>query len=411
MVPKKILLVDDDLITLELIRKILDKAGYSVITSSSPYYALDLFKADPILLVLSDYSMPGMNGIELFEKLKDLNPKITFLILTSNSEVSIVISMFKKGVHDYILKPFTGEELTTRIDKAFEFTELKYIKDNIQKEREARIEYQLNWNLYRESLIRKETDRSDSGLMSSINSSLVQGAGLGSLAALVRMIKETASLQEDKYIIDKDLIDTLYDTSQFSEKLIYIIGDIDYVINNDLPKTLFSITELQDFIKQMIIEIEPLSKIRNQEVKLSLSSYKDSNIRILINKDYFALAFKELLTNAFKFSAENSKVYILYELTKSEFNISILNSPTLDTPEAQGINSEQQILIFEPFFRLSRTVFEVYNTLDFGLGLTFADKILRNHKAKIRVNNLKNFLENSNNLLVSFTIELPFLTN
>jgi CheY-like chemotaxis protein len=411
MVPKKILVVDDDLITLELIRKILDKAGYSVITSSSPQNAIELFKTDPILLILSDYSMPKMNGIELFEKLKDLNAKLTFLILTSNSEVSTVISMFKKGIHDYILKPFTSDELVTRIDKAFEFTELKFIKDNIQREREARIEYQLNWNLYRESLIRKETDRSDSGLMSSINSSLVQGAGLGSLSALVRMIKDTAILQDDKYLIEKDLVDTLYDTSQFSEKLIYIIGDIDYVINNDLPKTLFSITELQDFIKQIITEVDSLTKIRNQEVKHSLSSFKDSNIKILINKDYFSLAFKELLTNAFKFSAENSKIYILYELTKSEFNISILNSPTPDTEEAKGINSEQQILIFEPFYRLSRTVFEAYNTLDFGLGLTFADKILRNHKAKIRVNNLKNFLENSNNLLVSFTIELPFLTN
>jgi nitrogen fixation/metabolism regulation signal transduction histidine kinase len=59
-------------------------------------------------------------------------------------------------------------------------------------------------------------------------------------------------------------------------------------------------------------------------------------------------------------------------------------------------------------FRISRYVYESYPTLDFGLGLCTVDRILRNHKGKVRVSNLKNHIEPNKGVLINFTLEIPF---
>jgi K+-sensing histidine kinase KdpD len=114
------------------------------------------------------------------------------------------------------------------------------------------------------------------------------------------------------------------------------------------------------------------------------------------------------LFSAFKFSEPGSKIYILFEILKDNFHISILNTPEKDTKEQNGIPPEYQNIIFEPFFRISRLVYDKYPTLDFGLGLCHVEKIIRNHKGNIRTVNLKNSLENTGRVLIDFNIEIPF---
>ncbi len=408
MIEKRLIIVDDDPIILEVAKVAFASKTYQIFTTTSPKEALKEFIENPTLVVLSDLNMPGMSGVEFLNELKKLPNTPVFIILTSQNDISTAVELFQSGVHDYILKPFSGKELAVRMDKAFEYAEMKLISENIVKERETRIEHQLNWNLFKEGLIKKDTDRSDSGLMTSINSSLVQGAGLGALSPLVQLMKETSTVQGEFYLVEKELLDTLFDTTKFSDKLIYIIGDIDYVINNDLVKERTSLTDIKKIIQEVIDENQEFIKLKEHQVKLSESNLSLSSETVDINDEYFRKAIKELILNALKFSEANTKIYFLFEISKDIFNISILNSPLKDTLEGNGIQKDFQTLIFEPFFRIVRTVHEEYGTLDFGLGLTFVEKIIRNHGGKIRITNLKNFLENNNSNLVSFTIELPY---
>ena len=100
---------------------------------------------------------------------------------------------------------------------------------------------------------------------------------------------------------------------------------------------------------------------------------------------------REIVFNAFKFSKENTKIYIIMEVKSKSILISILNTPDI-IGGVYGILPEYSNIIFEPFFRISKLVFESFPTLDFGLGLTMVDKIFRKQNGKIRVNNLLSYL-------------------
>ena len=121
---------------------------------------------------------------------------------------------------------------------------------------------------------------------------------------------------------------------------------------------------------------------------------------------------REIVFNAFKFSKENTKIYIIMEVKSKSILISILNTPDI-IGGVYGILPEYSNIIFEPFFRISKLVFESFPTLDFGLGLTMVDKIFRKQNGKIRVNNLLSYLnmddKGTPGILVNFEIEIPFV--
>ncbi|MBK6604912.1 MAG: response regulator [Leptospiraceae bacterium] len=403
----KLLIVDDDAIMIEVLKGTLAKQ-YDIVTTTTSKGALDLFLSDPTLVVILDLNMPEKSGKEIMLEIFAAGYKPIVIILTGETDIKTVVELFKIGVHDYIVKPFNSLELTNRVDKAFEIAELRIINENIQKEREVRIEHQLNWNLFKENLIKKDIDKTDSGLMANINSSLIQGAGLGTLAPLVQLIQNSSKQEGNHYIVEKELMDMLFENTQFSNKLIFIIGDIDYVINNDLPKEAMTISQLYTLIEKIVGNMSEYQQVRKNTIRLANNTFAGNTKKIKINEEYFKKALEELLFNALKFSESESKIYILFEIAKDAFHISILNTPERDTKVQNGIPREYQNIIFEPFFRISRLVYEKYPTLDFGLGLCYVEKIIRNHKGNIRTVNLKNSLENTGRVLIDFNIELPF---
>ncbi|HMW04484.1 MAG TPA: response regulator [Leptospiraceae bacterium] len=403
----KILAVDDDEIIIEILKGTLSKK-YEIISTTSSKEALKLFKEDPALIVILDLNMPEISGKDLMAQIFDAGYKPVVIILTAQTDVNIAVELFKLGAYDYLVKPFNPTEMMNRVDKAFEIAELRILNENIQKEREIRIEHQLNWNLFKENLIKKDSDRTDSGLMTSINSSLIQGAGLGTLAPLVQMIQASSKLEGSYYLVEKDLLEMLFENTKFSNKLIFMIGDIDYIINNELPKESLTISEIYKLIESTVSDLADYQNLRNNIIKLASDTFSKNNRKIRINPEYFQKAIQELLFNALKFSEASSKIYILFEVVREEFHISVLNTPAKDTKEQNGIPSEYQNIIFEPFFRISRLVYDAIPTLDFGLGLCFVEKIIRNHEGKIRVVNLKNSLDNAGRVLVNFDLELPF---
>ncbi len=103
-----ILLVDDDPIILELVSTVLTLGGYDVVSASCGAEALSIAQEDGRLdLVLSDVVMPGMNGVQLCEKLKALRPKLK-CILMSGYDMGLVA--FDRGAH-FLPKPFFPHDL------------------------------------------------------------------------------------------------------------------------------------------------------------------------------------------------------------------------------------------------------------------------------------------------------------
>lgn len=117
---KRILVVDDDEMSLKMAELMLMQEGYEVYTAESGMDCLNYLKDNCVELILLDIEMPIMNGIKTFEILKDnkgmMNIPVVFLTASADSEM--VLEAGKLGAVDYITKPFLPQELLKRVERA-----------------------------------------------------------------------------------------------------------------------------------------------------------------------------------------------------------------------------------------------------------------------------------------------------
>ncbi|MBE9503801.1 MAG: response regulator [Proteobacteria bacterium] len=137
---KSILVVDDDLSVRAFIIDALKKGGYfNTREVENGIQALETFRKESYDLVISDLQMPGMNGMELLSRIKELNPSTPVIIMTGYPTIDITISAMKEGALDFVTKPFTIEELIFKVDL--------YLKErSILTKEDLNIE-RTNWNL------------------------------------------------------------------------------------------------------------------------------------------------------------------------------------------------------------------------------------------------------------------------
>ncbi len=112
----RVLVVDDDRLTREIARDALgDRARVQVCESALA--ALEALQAEPADLVLSDLSMPGMDGLELLDRVRRSHPGTDFVLVTAHASVESAIQALRKGAADYLLKPVRPDELGVVVDR------------------------------------------------------------------------------------------------------------------------------------------------------------------------------------------------------------------------------------------------------------------------------------------------------
>lgn len=126
---EKILIVDDEPDMLKLLSMIIrEKTSYEVTTTNNPVEALDLAQKSPFDLVITDLKMPGLDGIELLDAVKQVDADIPIIIITAYSSVEAAAEAIQKGGFDFITKPFRKEQILFTIDKAMKW--LKVQREN-----------------------------------------------------------------------------------------------------------------------------------------------------------------------------------------------------------------------------------------------------------------------------------------
>jgi len=113
----RILLVDDDRLLREVVGEYLTGHKYLVDLAESGEDALSKFEAGKYKLALLDLVMPGMNGLELMEKLMKIDENIYCLIMTGYPTIDSAYKAMVDGVSDYIIKPFQLSELLEIVQK------------------------------------------------------------------------------------------------------------------------------------------------------------------------------------------------------------------------------------------------------------------------------------------------------
>jgi DNA-binding response OmpR family regulator len=117
---KKILIVDDDEQLRLNLSGVLNEAGYQTESSSSGKEALRVLEAREFDVVLLDYMMPKMSGMDALVTIRRLRPKAKIIMMTAFATVETAVDAIKKGASDYVVKPFKIATLLTTIERALE---------------------------------------------------------------------------------------------------------------------------------------------------------------------------------------------------------------------------------------------------------------------------------------------------
>jgi len=115
-----ILIIDDEKSQREILSGFLSKKGYKVYAAESGPQGLKIVKDQAIDIILSDFKMPEMTGIEILEQVSLINPEISFVIITAYGTVENAVKAMQLGAIDYISKPVNLDELEILLDRIVE---------------------------------------------------------------------------------------------------------------------------------------------------------------------------------------------------------------------------------------------------------------------------------------------------
>jgi two-component system response regulator AtoC len=120
---RTILIIDDDQMILMILKQTLTKAGYRILTAISGEEGINQLANSQTDLVLTDYLMPGMTGIEVLSVIKQNHPAMPVIMLTAHGDIALTIKAIQLGAEDFIEKPIHSRELVEVIKRTLEISE------------------------------------------------------------------------------------------------------------------------------------------------------------------------------------------------------------------------------------------------------------------------------------------------
>jgi two-component system response regulator PilR (NtrC family) len=129
-----ILVVDDELSMREFLKILLEKEGYTVTSVGDATKAIDQISSGTFDLVISDIKMPGMGGLTLLEKIKDINNTLPVIMITAYASPENAVIAMKSGAFDYITKPFKVDEIIKIIRSAISSSGIPTASDEVKSD-------------------------------------------------------------------------------------------------------------------------------------------------------------------------------------------------------------------------------------------------------------------------------------
>ncbi|UCH93216.1 MAG: response regulator [Candidatus Aminicenantes bacterium] len=345
--PSSILVIDDEESMRDSCSQVLTKEGHRVEAAENGMIGLEKIKTLKPDLVLVDLKMPGISGMEVLEKINQIDPTIVAIVITGYANLESASNAFKRGAYDFLPKPFTPDELCIIIKRGLERRRLILKSMALEQEKES----------MRKFFITMVSHQLRSPLATvQQNLEVILGGIVG----------EVPEKQEKLLKRARELISSLL-------TLIKDWLDLSKIEKGKLVETFESLS-LDSLLQETIESLQPLAEEKNVAVTLQ----PDHGNIPMIKGDPRSLQqlFTNLIDNAIKFNRQGGKVTV----TLREGD-SCLETKISDT--GIGIAEKDLPLIFDEFHRVRSD--ETQTVSGTGLGLSIARKIAEAHFASITV--------------------------
>ncbi len=139
MAKESVLVVEDEELMRNILRELLESAGFTVFTADSAETAIEIFTANDVFITLTDIKMSGKDGLALLDQIRSIDDEAAVIIMTAYSSVDSAIAALRKGAYDYLTKPFVNEDLIQTVKNAA--TQRRLFRENRNLRREMRKHY------------------------------------------------------------------------------------------------------------------------------------------------------------------------------------------------------------------------------------------------------------------------------
>jgi two-component system response regulator AtoC len=133
---ESILIIDDEVLTLNNLKRALEREGYEILLADSGESGIEIFKKHRPNLALVDLMLPGIDGIEVLKQIKEIDINTVVIMITAYEIIEKAVASMKLGAYDYLLKPFKISELKTSVARALELQSLKIrVSETVETEK------------------------------------------------------------------------------------------------------------------------------------------------------------------------------------------------------------------------------------------------------------------------------------
>ncbi len=343
---KKVLIIDNEEVIRESCKIVLERDGYIVDLAETGEKGIELFKKHLHDVVLLDFMLSGISGMEVMKKLNEIDPHSIKIVITGYASVPVAVEVMKLGANDFVPKPFIPETIRTAVNRGFE-KRLLFLENEALKEEQEQI---------RRNMI-----------------SLVSHELRSPLAATVQFLE----------IIDRGMAGEISEQSQeMVSRCVVRLREMLALIRKWLnlstfdPKVMhknFEVLDIREIAEKAVEQYR--DKAKEMDIEISLEIDKQP---LLINGfiPLITEIFSNLMSNAIKYNVKGGRLKLV--LSK---NGEYIQSEISDT--GIGIPEEHVPRIFDEFYRVDgRRNGPVKGS---GLGLAIVKKMVEFHNGEIHV--------------------------
>ena len=379
-----VLIVEDKKENQVLLQSICNQLGVSTEVAENGQIALNLVKSKKFSVYIVDLMLPVMDGKTFIENLKRVESNPVVVIQSALDASDTIIEVMRLGVFDYIVKPIDIDLFRHTLGKALEYKYLKDIEAELVLNESMKLRGQLEWLNYKETLRLTGKDSYQKNSIFNLTTSLSQGGGVGITISLLDMLKMEMVEQGDNYLVNKEILDTLFENNEYSRRVLFGLASVVELMEQTFVMQEMGAVQLIKEFPGYFKSILPFMK--NKDISVAFPSV-NSTCKVEIDLQKMRLVFEELLINAYKYSVSSSRIDIFAHVTGTYFCITFKNE--IDENSYGGIPPEKEKLVLEPFFRIHPPVEDILEVEKFslGLGLTVVDFIINKHNGMFFIHN------------------------
>lgn len=361
---KKILVIDDAEFILESTSTLLGFEGYEILAASDGYTGVELAFQNKPDLILCDISMPGLDGYGVLDRIRSNQSTRTlpFIFLTAYTDKANMRAGMEKGADDYLVKPFTREELLSAIEA--QWKKSSFVEQHLLEK------------------VEEVSKNISMALPHEFRTVLNQISG----SAKYMLSNSTTILSSDIREISNDIIQSTHRLLKITENYL-IYARIEALTSNPVKRAMLRSFHTDEPLAVLIDITSHIANKFGRFADLSIES-ELTDLYIEMSTESFFKVIDELVDNAFKFSSEGTKVII-----QAEFDGSFLKIIIKDM--GRGMSTEQ-INSIGAYIQFERQIYEQQGV---GLGLMISKKIIEIHDGSFYIDS-----SNQNGTRVEFTI-------